>query len=189
MSMVTRFFLLLASLGAVAVLPEFAPPKPPAYRDHSRLMVVRDAQGALAKVESLRDWNIRREHILAHVQEVMGPLPGGERRVPLDVRIEGTFEEDGYFRKKVTYASEPGDRVPAWLLVPKSVGGKKLPAMLCPHQTIAIGKDEPAGLGESRASRSAKSSPKGATSSCVPTIPTSASTRSMFTSWVTRAPR
>lgn len=147
MCKVIRFLPSVVALAAVSASLAWAPPKAPAYRDHSRLMVVRDAAGALVKVESPRDWNIRREHILAHVQEVMGSFPGGERRVPLDVRIESTFDEDGYVRKKLTYASEPADRVPAWLLVPKAAGAKPAPAVLCPHETIAIGKDEPAGLG------------------------------------------
>ena len=52
-------------------------------------------------------------------------------------------------RQKITFASEPGDRVPAWLLVPDARPGAPVrrPAVLCLHQTIAIGKDEPAGLG------------------------------------------
>jgi dienelactone hydrolase len=76
----------------------------------------------------------------------MGPLPGAERRVPLDVRIIETSDEPTLVRRKIDFASEPGDRVPAWLLVPKGRRGKG-PAMLCLHQTTSIGKDEPVGLG------------------------------------------
>ncbi len=49
----------------------------------------------------------------------------------------------------MTYAGEPGDRVPAYLLIPKDLRGQA-PAMLCLHQTVRIGKDEPAGLGKRR---------------------------------------
>ena len=49
-------------------------------------MVVRDGQGREHPIETLADWNVRRDHILAHFQEVAGTLPGGERRVPLDCR-------------------------------------------------------------------------------------------------------
>jgi dienelactone hydrolase len=100
-------------------------------------------------VRNADDWAIRRGHILAHLQEVMGPLPGDDRRVPLDVRIEETRPEPGYVRHKISFTSEPGDRVPAWLLVPTDAGnaGRRHPAMLCLHQTVPIGKDEPAGLG------------------------------------------
>ena len=51
-------------------------------------------------------------------RNVAGKLPGGERRVPLDVQVISTTKEPGFIRKKISFATEPGDRVPAWLLVP-----------------------------------------------------------------------
>lgn len=77
----------------------------------------------------------------------MGPVPGADRKVPLDVKLITEEKLDGYTRKKITFAVEKGDRVPAWLLVPTGCTGKR-PAMLCLHQTINIGKDEPVGLGK-----------------------------------------
>jgi dienelactone hydrolase len=53
---------------------------------------------------------------------------------------------DQYDRIRLEYTAEPGDRVPAYLLVPHQLS-KKAPAMLCLHQTTSIGKGEPAGLG------------------------------------------
>ena len=89
------------------------------------------------------------------MERAMGPLPGADRKVPLDAKVEGEEKLDGYVRRKVTFAVEKGDRVPAWLLIPNAVanpdrkgGGAKAPAMLCLHQTITIGKDEPVGLGK-----------------------------------------
>ncbi len=52
-------------------------------------------------------------------------------------------------REKVTYAVEPGERVPAFVLLPKS-GPARHPAVLCHHQhggEFQVGKDGPAGLG------------------------------------------
>jgi dienelactone hydrolase len=124
------------------------PPAVPTYPDHTKLLVVRSTSGEETPVKSPVNWQVRRDHILAHLQEVTGPLPGGERRVPLDPRVVETFDEPNFVRKKLSYASEPGDRVPAWLLVPKrGQSGRRHPAMLCLHQTVAIGKDEPVGLG------------------------------------------
>jgi dienelactone hydrolase len=77
----------------------------------------------------------------------MGPVPGADRKVPLDVKVVSEEKLDGYVRKKVTFSAEKGDRVPAWLLIPTGREGKR-PAMLCLHQTINIGKDEPVGLGK-----------------------------------------
>jgi dienelactone hydrolase len=91
---------------------------------------------------------------LDKMQQVMGPLPGADRQVPLDVRVLSEETLDGYVRKKITFAAEKGDRVPAWLLFPTGKEGKR-PAMLCLHQTIKIGKDEPVGLGEQESKRQA----------------------------------
>jgi len=51
-----------------------------------------------------------------------------------------------YVRRKITYVPESGDRVPAYLLLPRGEPRRR-PAMLCLHQTTDIGKGEPAGLG------------------------------------------
>src|SRR4051794_2032435 len=82
--------------------------------------------------------------IRAKMERAMGPLPGAERIVPLDVKVVSEEKLEGYVRKKVTFAVEKGDRVPAWLLIPTNKPGKR-PAVLCLHQTINIGKDEPVG--------------------------------------------
>jgi len=74
-------------------------------------------------------------------------MPGPERHAPLDWRILETHKEEGYTRHKIDFQSEPGDRVPAWLTIPDGEPDAKHPAMLCLHQTIGIGKDEPMGMG------------------------------------------
>ena len=94
-----------------------------------------------------------RAGILKRMQLVMGPMPGAERKVPLDVKELSAEKLDGYTRKKITFAVEDGDRVPAWLLIPNGDG--KQPAMLCLHQTINIGKDEPVGLGKQESKQQA----------------------------------
>jgi dienelactone hydrolase len=95
-----------------------------------------------------------RAAIRKKMELVMGPLPGDDRKVPLDVKLVSEEKLDGYVRKKLTFAAEKGDRVPAWLLVPTGFAGKR-PGVLCLHQTIAIGKDEPVGLGKQESKRQA----------------------------------
>lgn len=116
------------------------------YPNHQELLVVRDQEGQQQPVDSAPVWAKRRQHILANMQVVMGALPDPSRRVPLDVEVLEETPTEKYVRRKITFASEPGDRVPAYLLIPKSLSDPA-PAMLCLHQTTTIGKGEPAGIG------------------------------------------
>src|SRR5262249_7087461 len=52
-------------------------------------------------------------------------------------KVEEQVDGGTYVRKLITYAAEAGDRVPAYLLIPKDVlaGKKKAPAVLCLHGT------------------------------------------------------
>jgi pimeloyl-ACP methyl ester carboxylesterase len=119
----------------------------PQYPDKSKLLVLRDADGTEKPIRTAEDWAKRRAHILDNMQLVMGPLPGDDSKVPLDVKVTEEVKTAKYLRKKMTFAVEKDDRVPAYLLIPLDRKGK-LPAVLCLHQTVAIGKSEPAGLGE-----------------------------------------
>ncbi|MBI3470847.1 MAG: alpha/beta fold hydrolase [Candidatus Solibacter usitatus] len=116
----------------------------PFYSDKQHLLVYLDARGQPHDVLIKRDWEQRRGHILAGMQQAMGPLPAA-RKQRLDMRVVEETRFPKYVRKKITFKSED-DRVPAYLLIPTGRSGK-LPAMLCLHQTVRIGKAEPAGLG------------------------------------------
>lgn len=98
-------------------------------------------------VKDAREWEGRREKILGAMQEVMGVLPGKERIVPLDVKVEEVEEKERYTRKRISYAAEKQDRVAAYLLVPKNLKGKAA-AVLCLHPTGALGKGIVVGLGD-----------------------------------------
>jgi len=64
--------------------------------------------------------------------------------------VRETTKKDGYRIESVTYEVEPGERVPALLLVPDGVdAGHPAPAVLLCHQHNGqwrLGKSEPAGL-------------------------------------------
>jgi dienelactone hydrolase len=76
-----------------------------------------------------------------------GPWPEGVELQPV---MRETVHKDGYRIESVTYEVEPGDRVPALLLVPDGVGAEHpAPAVLVCHQHNGqwhLGKSEPAGL-------------------------------------------
>ena len=118
----------------------------PFYPDKLRLLVYRDSNHEEHDVRTADDWAIRRAHILENMQEVMGPLPSPKEKEPLDIKIHEEVRLGNVVRKKISFAPEDKDRVPAYLFIPLNAKCK-LPAMLCLHQTTRIGKGEPAGLG------------------------------------------
>jgi dienelactone hydrolase len=93
--------------------------------DRENLLQFRDDEGRVAPVKTKADWQKRRAEILAGMQEVMGPMPGAEKRVALEVRIESETDCGSYVRREITYLAEPNSRVPAFLLVPKTVIQRK----------------------------------------------------------------
>lgn len=114
--------------------------------DHSDVMVLKTENGEMQPVTTPFEMGRRRQHILAGMSLAMGSMPAPDRRVPLDLKVISEESAKGYIRRRISFASEPDDRVPAWLLIPEKQTSPG-PAMLCLHQTTGIGKGEPAGLG------------------------------------------
>jgi dienelactone hydrolase len=121
-------------------------PNPPFYADKMNLLVYIDTNGKTHSITTAADWQKRRNHILANMQLVTGPLPEASQKVPLDVQVLEEVKLDKVTCRKITFAVEKKDSVPAYLLIPNDLASKS-PAMLCLHQTTSIGKDEPVGLG------------------------------------------
>ncbi|GAC1357696.1 MAG: alpha/beta fold hydrolase [Ktedonobacteraceae bacterium] len=77
--------------------------------------------------------------------QTLGTLP---EACPLDARVEERQSAEGYTRERISYATSPGVRVPAYLLIPDTLNGR-VPAVICIHQhngEYQMGKSEPAGL-------------------------------------------
>ena len=118
--------------------------------NRTNLLQYQAADGSVHAVTSKRDWEKRRGEILLAMQKVMGPLPGKEKHCPLDVKVDEVKDCGTYMLQTITYQSEPGSRVPAFLLIPKMAQEKKahLPAMLVLHPTDPIGYKTILGLGK-----------------------------------------
>lgn len=127
----------LASAIWLADLAGAAEANPPTRLPRTNLLAYHNAQGEVAAGKSRSDWQKRRREILAAMQEIMGPLPGREERCALAPKVEEEADCGSYIRRLITYASEPGARVPAYLLVPKAALGskKRFPAVLALHPT------------------------------------------------------
>ena len=125
--------------------PTFA--SPPVYSEHQDLQYVLDSQSQKHAVSSPEAWQLRKAHILEHMQSVMGPAPHPKQPVELGMEVLQTTQLSFGLRKKIRYhTDDPQQWVHAWLFVPFG-DSEPRPAILCLHQTTAIGKDEPAGLG------------------------------------------
>jgi dipeptidyl aminopeptidase/acylaminoacyl peptidase len=138
--------ILVSCLPAPSAESFAAPPRLP----REKLLVYRGNDGKPVPVKTVDDWAKRRAEIVRGMESVMGRLPGKEKRCPLDVKVEEEFDGGTYVRRLITYASEPGSRVPAYLLIPKDVlkGKRKVPAVLCLHGTNhKIGHGVIVGLG------------------------------------------
>ena len=97
-------------------------------------------------ITTVTDWERRKASIVNVISNFTGELP--RSKPPLEPKTIEETKLDTHTRIKFTFQSEPGEHVPAYLLVPKSVSGRA-PAVLCPHQTtipLTNGMREPAGV-------------------------------------------
>ncbi|MCE9605739.1 MAG: alpha/beta fold hydrolase [Planctomycetia bacterium] len=127
-----------------------APPSNGAKPAHQRLDYYLDANGAEQPVKTPADWERRRVQILAGMEAVMGPLPAEvHTKRPLDVQVLATTDQAGIPRQTISFAARNGERVTAYLYIPKDIQpGERRAAILALHPTGEIGKAIVAGDGK-----------------------------------------
>lgn len=109
-----------------------------------REMDAHPAPGLWREPVRAETWPRERERIRAGVLKLLGPFP--TNTVPLDPREQGETDCGSYVRRKVSFAVQSGDWMPAWLLVPKQIKGR-VPAIVCFYGTTSgAGKDTTVGL-------------------------------------------
>jgi hypothetical protein len=91
-----------------------------------------------------------RAESLRAMESVMGRMPSGPRDVP-KVVVLSEVRRDGWVLRDLTYESQPGAAVPAYLMFPESAltNGTRHAAVLGLHQTHAAGRKVVVGLGNS----------------------------------------
>ena len=114
--------ILIVTGFAPGALAADAPEEKRLPRDN--LMLYRGADGKSNEVKSVEDWAKRRAEIVRGAESVMGKLPGPAFRVPLDVRHVEEVRLGDLRRLKITWQSDPDDRVPAYLFLPANPGGR-----------------------------------------------------------------
>jgi len=117
--------------------------------NHQSLDWFPDESGNPQPIKTLQDWEKRRVAIIAGFESAAGKLPSRDVPLPLDVLVSEKIETETYTRETITFASEPGDRTPAFLYVPKGLTpGEKRPGIVALHPTGALGKRIVDGQGE-----------------------------------------
>lgn len=137
-----------AAAGTGASAPDPAPDKAAPqsrFEDRFKLLLWRDVDGREHAIGAPADWDRRRRGIVDAMRAVMGDPPAPVPTSPPAVRVLEEQAGDAVIRRKIEFEAEPGDWVPAYLLVPETAGRRR-PAMLCLHQTTPAGKAEPSGL-------------------------------------------
>ncbi len=96
----------------------------------------------LNKVKTSNEWKKARKEIVTRIENVLGKFP--EEKPELQVKVVDEESFDGYTRKRIEYFVDEWERPSAWFFVPD--GEDEVPAILCCHQTVPQGKNEPAGI-------------------------------------------
>ncbi len=95
-------------------------------------------------IDGIHAWQRKRDEQAAVIEALLGsPEPIAPPTAEWEVLDEQIL--DDHLRRRVRIRSEADDWIPAYLLVPRPLPEGRLPAMICLHQSVAQGKDEPCG--------------------------------------------
>lgn len=109
---------------------------PPFYSDKDDLLYYLDQHGGRHAVKTKGDWRKRRQHILANMELVMGELPRVNHKLPPRIEVLKEVNAGKYTWRRITYASERGDRAYAYLYVPNGLPrDRRNPALVSLHGT------------------------------------------------------
>lgn len=104
-------------------------------------------------LNGIRAWEERRARYADAIQRILGsptglerPTASGPTATPIEVKVIREEELEDHVRRHIRIRTEPDDWIPAYLLVPRPMPTTPVPAMICLHQTVARGKEEPCGI-------------------------------------------
>jgi len=101
--------------------------------------------GESSTINGIRAWERRRSEIADIIAGVLGE-PTRLKVPAVEVEVLGEEKLDDHVRRYIRIRSEPDDWIPAYLLLPPEASNSPRPAMICLHQTVAQGKQEPCGI-------------------------------------------
>lgn len=113
-----------------------------------------------ARIDGIKAWEAKRADYTSVIRAILGS-PGDLKPPKPQAEVLGEEVLDDHVRRHIRIRCEKDDWIPAYLLLPKHrletgatepAGGTqtaraaRLPVMICLHQTVAQGKDEPCGI-------------------------------------------
>ncbi len=100
-------------------------------------------ESRLVPVNSIEEWEQKADALREIFIQMLGETPYHD----IDPAPEVVSEENcnGYLRRKINYNTGPDERISAYMLLPEKIIGT-IPAVLCVHQTVNMGKDQVIGL-------------------------------------------
>ena len=126
---------LQASLGQAA---ELKTPGDMMFANYFKIETKRLADSCLTEIQSLEDWNAKKQVYLKQLHEMLGldPMP---ERTPLKATVTGTVKHDEFEVRNLHFQSSPGLYVTGNLYVPKNLN-KPAPTILyvCGHGRVRI---------------------------------------------------
>ena len=126
---------LAVSLGHAA---ELKTPGDRMFAEYFKIETKRLADSCLAEIETLDDWNAKKDLYRKQLHEMLGldPLP---ERTPLQATVTGTVQHDEFEVRNLHFQSSPGLYVTANLYVPKNLTAPA-PTILyvCGHGRVKI---------------------------------------------------
>ncbi len=126
----------LLCLIGLAFAGLFGGQRPPFYSDKDDLLCYLDQRGARHSVKTKGDWEKRRQHILANMELVMGPMPRVDHRLLPQIEVLKEVRTAKYTWRRITFASERGNRTYAYLYIPNGLkSGPSSPAVVSLHGT------------------------------------------------------
>ena len=102
------------------------------------LLNYHDKNGKCKTIQTMEEWNSKKQDILNNMQEVMGKLPADKYK-KFDVQYTDSVKHASYVLYSINFEVAPSEKVYAYLYKPNDTN-KQHPAMLALHGTGAYGK-------------------------------------------------
>ncbi|OGS17959.1 MAG: hypothetical protein A3J83_01380 [Elusimicrobia bacterium RIFOXYA2_FULL_40_6] len=106
------------------------------YKFHARF-----APALNRNFKNLNEWKQHREYVLKNLKAGLGSFP--EKKCPLNTKITGTLQKNGYKIEKIIFQSRPDFWVCANVYIPTKNSGTPKPAVVCVHGHSQPGKAVP----------------------------------------------